>query len=111
MANTARKRHNGFRRMAGGVFTCASCGKRTRSTGDNQTVCPKCYEEGGFENEHSDNDGVHYGYGKNEAGYTDPTSWGKAPDKCPTCREELEETERVDPNTAAWEHLIETEGK
>lgn len=41
-----------------GVYTCVSCGKRTRSTGrgDNEHVelCAACYDEGGWENQHSD---------------------------------------------------------
>lgn len=34
-----------------GVFTCASCGRKTReTTSDNPEICGPCYELAGFEN-------------------------------------------------------------
>jgi hypothetical protein len=47
--------HNHF--GIGGCFKCCSCGKLTRDTGVQSygaDVCPFCYEEGGLENQHSD---------------------------------------------------------
>jgi hypothetical protein len=48
-------------------------------------MCAKCYEEGGLENEHSDNDGEHLlgidGTGKR--------IYGKHP-RCPACKYEAE---------------------
>ena len=41
-----------FRRGTG-CYTCSSCGKRTRNTGDQSlgsTLCPRCWEESGDEN-------------------------------------------------------------
>ena len=41
-----------------GCYKCESCGRLTRSTGrgDNEHVnlCTDCYDEGGLENQHSD---------------------------------------------------------
>lgn len=56
-----------------GCFTCRSCGKRTRNTGDNGGVqlCPGCLERAGWENTHSDE-----GHSKES-----PNS------NCPICRE------------------------
>jgi len=36
----------------GGVFTCTSCGRRTRATQDqaNDEICEDCYELAGLEN-------------------------------------------------------------
>jgi hypothetical protein len=43
------KRH--FQAGGRGVFTCASCGRRTReTTSDNPEICGPCYELAGFEN-------------------------------------------------------------
>jgi rubrerythrin len=68
-----------FQRQLGGtstVYTCGSCGKRTRQVEDEpHGVCLKCYTEGGFENEHSDSGGDHFGK-------------GSQPDVCPACRGE-----------------------
>jgi rubrerythrin len=57
------------------TYRCDSCGKLTRDTGRGEFdgVCAKCYEEGGWENEHS-NDGP------------DHNGAGPSPDECPTCR-------------------------
>lgn len=62
----------------GSVYTCDSCGKRTRDTGRGETegsTCAACYEEAGWENEHSDTRGDHNGE-------------GPSPEECPTCRKE-----------------------
>jgi hypothetical protein len=74
--------------MKGAVYTCQNCGKKTRETGDGESsvgMCAKCYEEGGLENEHSDNDGEHLlgidGTGKR--------IYGKHP-RCPACKYEAE---------------------
>jgi hypothetical protein len=68
--------------LKGAVYTCSVCGKKTRETGDGESscnLCKKCYYEGGLENEHSDNGGVHqFGYGAN-------MTEGKHPD-CPLCK-------------------------
>lgn len=64
-----------------GVYTCKSCNKRTRETGEGESdlgLCKKCYVEAGFENEHSDTGGDHNGE-------------GSMPQWCPTCREEAED--------------------
>jgi hypothetical protein len=40
-----------------GFFTCISCGKRTRHTGEQalgSELCPICWDDAGIENEHSD---------------------------------------------------------
>lgn len=45
-----------------GIYTCGSCGKKTRETGEGESLvglCLACYEEGGLINEHSD--GLHDG--------------------------------------------------
>jgi len=79
MAGDARRFQKGT-----GVYTCAACGKSTRSTGrcDNENVglCAKCYDEGGLENEHSDSGGNH------ELDLEGKR--GPHPD-CPTCKEEV----------------------
>ncbi len=65
--------HNGFKKGSG-CFACSSCGKLTRNTGDNEAVCPLCYEKGGCENALSD-----AGYeGDVEAVFADC----KTPDEC-----------------------------
>jgi len=49
-------KNNRFQRGSA-LYTCRSCGKRTRETGSsesNNLLCAKCYEEGGLENEHED---------------------------------------------------------
>lgn len=55
--NPAKKAGNRFARGSG-CYTCSSCGKKTRSTGrgDNENcgVCVKCFDNGGLENQHSD---------------------------------------------------------
>jgi hypothetical protein len=72
--------------MKGAVYKCGYCGKMTRETGDGESsvgMCAKCYEEGGLENEHSDNDGQHV------IGYKDGKYiYGKHP-RCPSCRENI----------------------
>ena len=62
------------------VYKCESCGKMTRDTGRGEIedrgfggTCAKCYDEGGYENEHQD-----YGSDHNGA--------GPMPDECPMCR-------------------------
>ena len=50
---------NGARFQKGsGCYKCESCGRMTRATGrgDNEHVnlCADCYDEGGLENQHSD---------------------------------------------------------
>jgi hypothetical protein len=43
------KKH--FERGGKGVFTCTSCGRKTReTTSDNDEVCGPCYELAGLEN-------------------------------------------------------------
>ena len=40
-----------------GSYTCVSCGRRTRETGQDESrveLCLSCYEAAGLENEHSD---------------------------------------------------------
>ncbi len=48
--NTSRRTDRfgrGYGAMKGGTFTCTSCGRLTRETGDNASVqmCPECYDE------------------------------------------------------------------
>ena len=72
----------------GNVYTCGSCGKRTRETGYGESdldLCAQCYNAAGYENEHSDNDGLH-NMGNN-------VPMGKDPAQCPSCLRELEGTE------------------
>jgi DNA-directed RNA polymerase subunit RPC12/RpoP len=54
------KRFQHFQRGSG-VYVCGNCGKRTRDTEGEGDVgmCFKCYERGGWENTHSDNDHEH----------------------------------------------------
>ncbi len=69
------KKHNGFMRGFS-VFVCGSCGKQSRYTGEQalgSELCPKCWEEAGLENEHSDDGHAEFN-----------------PD-CPTCRAEADE--------------------
>jgi hypothetical protein len=62
-----------------GCYECQACHKKTRSTGrndnENLRLCEQCYDEGGLVNEHTDNNGEHYGYEER-----------KHPD-CPSCKE------------------------
>ena len=63
----------------GTVYTCFVCKRRTRETGDGESscqLCKRCYEEAGYENQHSDTGG-HDGYGEAEKAY--------AAAHCPTC--------------------------
>jgi hypothetical protein len=63
------------------VYTCGSCGKRTRQVGDEpHGVCLKCYTEGGFENEHADTGGKH--------NFGDDLPVNPFPEACPACRGE-----------------------
>ena len=65
--------------ISGTVYTCFVCKKRTRETGDGESscqLCKRCYEEAGYENEHSDNGG-HDFYPKKQQEY--------AKAHCPTC--------------------------
>lgn len=39
-----------FQRGGRGVFSCESCGHRTRQTGDSEHLCEDCYELAGLEN-------------------------------------------------------------
>ena len=57
------------------VYKCNSCGLMTRDTGRGESVggCYKCWEEGGWINEHENTDGDHDGL-------------GPQPDDCPLCR-------------------------
>jgi hypothetical protein len=63
------------------TYTCETCGKLTRETGMGESagangyggVCAKCYDEGGWENEHYDD--------------PDHNGVGPSPDNCPTCRD------------------------
>ena len=79
-----------------GVYKCDCCGKMTRDTGRGESlgtcyesaavhhgVCYSCYEEGGFENEHADNNGQHHFTDAKGEQYTE-----KSPEYCPLCREE-----------------------
>ena len=61
------------------TYRCQCCGKLTRDTGQDEVegICARCYDEGGWENEHTDTDGVHSLGGGLE---------GPAPEFCPTCR-------------------------
>lgn len=46
-----------FLKRAGGVFSCGNCGRRTRSTGEdneNSRTCIQCWEMAGIENAVSD---------------------------------------------------------
>jgi hypothetical protein len=50
-------RGRGFERGAGGVYTCTSCGHRTRYTGTQAVgseVCEDCWELAGIFNAHQD---------------------------------------------------------
>lgn len=57
------------------TYICDCCGKRTRYTGRGEPdgVCTRCYDEGGWQNEHFDNGADHNGS-------------GPSPDNCPVCR-------------------------
>ena len=45
-----------FERFGRGVFTCMSCGRKTReTTSDNPDLCGPCYELAGYENGVTDN--------------------------------------------------------
>ena len=58
-------KNNRFLRGSG-VYTCRSCGKKTRETGESESfveLCAKCNYEAGLENEH--NDDGHNGSFKN----------------------------------------------
>ena len=70
MAQATFKR-TGFGNHA--VYTCSSCKKQTRETGQGESgcdLCAKCYDEAGWENSHTD--GNH--------------DCGSEPDFCPACR-------------------------
>ena len=59
-----------------GCYTCKSCGKRTRETGEGESsceMCRRCYDIGGYENSLSD--GGH------------PDAWGNLFDGCKTTDE------------------------
>lgn len=78
-ATTQSNRRNSQFRKGTGCYNCDVCGKLTRNTGEQSLgskTCPKCWEEAGLENEHSDTNGDHYGEGF-VAG-------------CPCCRAEAE---------------------
>lgn len=52
-----KKQYNRFQKNSG-VYTCISCGKKTRDTGNDETscqLCKKCYVIGSIENHHNDN--------------------------------------------------------
>lgn len=52
------RKHNRFLQGAGGVYTCASCKRQTRDTGNGEDgICRYCYELAGFENGVSDSGG------------------------------------------------------
>jgi len=59
MAAEDRKRDARRFQKGTGCYKCACCGKLTRSTGrgDNEhsELCAPCYDDGGIENQHSDN--------------------------------------------------------
>ena len=66
--------------ISGTVYTCFVCKKRTRETGDGESscqLCKRCYEEAGYENEHSDNGGHDFYSSKEQQEY--------AKAHCPTC--------------------------
>ena len=57
MTTTRQARNSRFQRGSA-VYTCDSCGKRTRETGNSESycgMCAKCYDDGGIENGHTDN--------------------------------------------------------
>ena len=66
--------NKGFTKSSGSTYICTCCGKNTRDTGRGENsvpnTCYTCWNEGGFENEHSD-----YGHETFEA-------------ECPTCRKD-----------------------
>jgi hypothetical protein len=50
---------------------CLCCGKRTtRNSGEGTDLCGTCYDSAGYENQHSDTGGDHYGMDSSD---------------CPTC--------------------------
>lgn len=52
-----KMRDNRRFRSGSSVYTCRSCGKRTRETGNSESyslLCLYCYDEAGQENTHSD---------------------------------------------------------
>ena len=57
------------------VYMCEICKNQTRDTGRGESpgVCARCYEEGGWQNEHFD-------FGPDHNGD------GPSPDDCPECR-------------------------
>lgn len=72
----ANRRNSHFRKGSG-IYTCESCGKRTRETGGSESfcgLCAACYDYAGWENSHSD-DGH------------ENTEWGTGPNpNCPICQ-------------------------
>ena len=68
------KLKKGFERGSS-TWECDTCGKLTRDTGRGEFdgVCARCYDEGGFENEHQN-------YGPDHNGN------GPLPGECPLCR-------------------------
>ena len=52
---TAHQARNSRFQIGSGVFTCMSCGIRTRDTGDGvDHLCHDCYELAGWDNQHND---------------------------------------------------------
>jgi len=69
--------------ISGTVYTCGNCKKRTRETGYGESscqLCKRCYEEAGYENEHSDNGGHDF-----YIGVCGPGQQEYAEAHCPTC--------------------------
>ena len=82
MVNTFQGGYNGT------VYTCFNCKRRTRETGDGEStcqLCKRCYEEAGYENEHSDKGSHDYKgfFGNNVVLELAATEYAKA--HCPTC--------------------------
>ena len=51
---TKTTKRNGFTKLNGSTFTCATCGRTTRNTGAQSVgsaICPQCYELAGIEND------------------------------------------------------------
>lgn len=74
------------KQMFGGscVYTCRSCGKRTRETGGDESgveLCLACYEDASMENDHNDTGGDHDGKNRKGVCYLcdgRPANWEKA---------------------------------
>jgi hypothetical protein len=84
------------------VYTCYSCGKRTRIVGDEtEGACNACYEEQGIINEHDDTGGDHSLYGDGRPSI-DPN--------CPSCKEESNNVNETIETVGQMRKVLKTPG-